>query len=111
MFLNASFGQWAGAQSLASAIASGDSFVFMDGLMMQNDSLITVVLMGLFIAMFMTMIPALVQTLFNVKIPDEYYKSAKNNLNTMWKGIKKGATLNQALYLTWPPFLCMPILI
>lgn len=89
MFLNAVFGHWGGATTLAAAMAQNDSTILMDGLLMQNDSLITVVLMGLFIAMFMTMIPTLVNTLFKVNISDATYKRVKNDLNTVWKNLKK----------------------
>lgn len=97
MFLNAVFGDWAGASALRTAIENNDSLILMDSLMMNNDSLITIVLMGLFIAMFMNMIPALVKTLFsNVEIPEKFYEDAKKDINTLWanaknwyKGIKK----------------------
>ena len=59
--------------------------------MMQNDSLITVILMGIFIAMFMTMIPQLTDMLFKIKISDKYYQTAKKDLDTMWKNLKKWA--------------------
>jgi len=61
----------------------------MDGLMMNNDSFITVVLMGIFIAMFMTMIPQLTSMLFKIKISDKYYETAKNDFTTLWKDLKK----------------------
>jgi hypothetical protein len=61
----------------------------MDGLVFHNDSLITVILMGIFIAMFMTMIPQLTKMLFNIQISDKYYQTAKNDLNTMWGNLKK----------------------
>lgn len=90
MFLNAVFGQWRGADRLATALAENDPTILLDGLMMRNDSIITILLMGIFIAMFMTMIPTLVKTLFSqVKIPEDFYKTTKNNLDTMWKNLKK----------------------
>ncbi len=89
MFLNALFGNWGGASRLKAALDANDSHLLIDGLMMRNDSLITIILMGIFIAMFMTMIPALVKTLFNVQISDKFYQDTKKNLNTMWKNIKK----------------------
>lgn len=90
LFLNAVFGGWQGASALATAIANNDAFVLMDGLLMNNDSLITIVLMGLFIAMFMNMIPPLVKSLFDkVAIPEEFYKSTKDNLNKAWGNLKK----------------------
>lgn len=90
MFLNAVFGKWQGASVLQTALAQNDSRVLMDGLMMRNDSLITIILMGIFIAMFMTMIPALVKTLFaNVNIPTSFYETTKKNINIVWKNLKK----------------------
>ncbi len=90
MFLNAVFGQWQGASRLAAALAQNDSTLLMDGLMMRNDSLITIILMGIFIAMFMTSIPALVKALFaNVSIPTTFYETTKKNINIMWGNLKK----------------------
>ena len=93
MFLNAAFGMWDGAETLQTAIMNPDSTVsakvLMDGLMMNNNSLVTVILMGIFIAMFMTMIPQLTSMLFKIKISDKYYQTAKKDLNTLWNGLKK----------------------
>lgn len=90
MFLNAVFGRWDGADRLATALAQNDATILMDGLMMRNDSIITILLMGIFTAMFMTMIPALVKMLFaNVKIPDATYETTKKNINIMWGNLKK----------------------
>ncbi|MBO7042508.1 MAG: hypothetical protein J6W08_01425 [Alphaproteobacteria bacterium] len=89
MFLNAAFGSWTGADVLQQAIAQNDSEFFMDSLMMQNNSLITVLLMGVFIAMFMTSIPQLTSMLFKVQISDKYYQTAKKDLKIVWNGIKK----------------------
>ncbi len=89
MFLNAVFGNWGGATRLSAALEKNDSMLLMDGLMMRNDSLVTIILMGIFIAMFMNMIPALVKTLFNISISDKYYETTKKNLNIMWGNMKK----------------------
>ena len=90
MFLNSIFGRWNGANRLAAALAQNDSRILMDGLMMRNDSLITIILMGIFIAMFMTMIPALVKTLFaNVTIPTSFYETTKKNIDVVWGNLKK----------------------
>ncbi len=89
MFLNAAFGSWGGANRLQEAITQNDSEIFLQGMLLQNDSLITIILMGIFIAMFMTMIPQLTQMLFNVKISDKYYKTAKNDIEKLWGGAKK----------------------
>lgn len=96
MFLNAAFGNWNGAMTLQEAIMNPDSGVsakiLLDGLVLQNDSIVTVILMGVFIAMFMTMIPQLTSMLFNIQISDKYYQTAKNDLNIMWKNLKKWAS-------------------
>ncbi len=91
MVLNAVFGSWDGAPALQAAIANNDSKVLMDSLMgnIGNKSLITIVLMGIFMAMFMVMIPALIKSLFNVSISDKYYQTAKKDIDTLWKGAKK----------------------
>ena len=89
MFINAAFGSWSGANVLAEAIATNDWEILMQGLVMQNDSLITVILMGIFIAMFMTMIPQLTNMLFKIKISDNYYQNAKKDVQTLWQDLKK----------------------
>jgi ABC-type uncharacterized transport system fused permease/ATPase subunit len=88
MFLHAVFGNWSGAGALNTALIQNDSKFLIDALMMKNDSLITVILMGLFMTMFMTMIPALVKTLFNVQISTEYYEKLENDLKTLWENGK-----------------------
>lgn len=92
MFLNAAFGGWGGANILATAIAQNDSKILMDGLLLQNDSIITAILMGIFIAMFMTMIPQLTNMVFKIKISDKYYETAKKDIDIMWKNLKKWAS-------------------
>ena len=58
--------------------------------MMRNDSIITIIMMGIFIAMFMTMIPTLVKTLFaNVNIPTTFYETTKKNIKITWENLKK----------------------
>ena len=89
MFLNAIFGDWAGAPALATALTNNDSKFLMDALMMRNDSLVTIVLMGIFIAMFMTMIPALAKSLFSVQISTDFYDTTKKNIDIVWKNLKK----------------------
>ena len=89
MFLNAIFGRLGGASRLMTALQSGDSKMLIDGLMMRNDSLVTVLLMGVFVAMFMTAIPALTKTLFNVSISTKYYYNLKKDLQTTWGNLKK----------------------
>ena len=97
LFLNAAFGKWQGASALEQSIIQNDSKILIDGLMMNNDSLITIVMMGVFLAMFMNAIPALSQALFSdVKIPNQLYEDAKKDFNKLtdsikkwWKNIKK----------------------
>ena len=89
MFLNAVFGGWDGANVLANALAQNDSSLLMDGLMMRNDSIVTIILMGAFIAMFMSSIPALIKTLFNVEISEDFYKTTKKNLDSTWANLQK----------------------
>ena len=92
MFLNAAFGSWSGANILQTAITNNDSKILIDGLVFANDSIVTVVLMGIFIAMFMTMIPQLTNMLFNIKISDKYYNTAKEDIKIMWENLKKWAS-------------------
>lgn len=89
MFLHAAFGNWSGADALSTAIAQNDSKFLMDALMFHNDSLVTVVLMGIFITMFMIMIPTLAKTFFNISISTEFYDKTKKNIDIMWESLKK----------------------
>lgn len=88
MFLDAVFGSLGGVSRLVAALQSGDSKMLIDGLMMRNDSLITILIMGVFIAMFMVAIPALTKTLFNVSISTKYYDNLKKDLQTTWGNLK-----------------------
>lgn len=92
MFLNAAFGSWGGANRLQQAITQNDSNIFLQGMIMQNDSIVTIILMGIFIAMFMTMIPQLTSMLFNIQISDKYYQTAKKDINIIWQSLKKWAS-------------------
>ena len=89
IFIDSLFGRWNGGSALMAAISNNDSSIIMDGLMMRNDSLVTIVLMGIFISMFMTMIPALSKTLFQVQISNNFYNTTKNNIDIVWKNLKK----------------------
>ncbi len=92
MFIDAVFGQWQGISAIKAALNASESDaakILMDSLMMKNDSLITTVLMGVFLCMFMTMIPALSKTLFKVQISKEFYDSTKQNAKIAWSGMKK----------------------
>ena len=92
MFLNAAFGSIEGVNILQQAIVNNDSKILMDGLLFHNGSIITVVLMGIFLAMFMTMIPQLTNMLFKIQISDKYYQTAKKDLDIMWENMKKWAS-------------------
>ena len=99
MFLDAIVGNVDGVSRIATAITSGDadgSKILMDGLMLRDDGLITIILLGAFFAMFMTSIPALIKTIFNVGVSDKFYQTAKKDFTTIrslaekwWKTIKK----------------------
>lgn len=89
MFLDAIFGDWEGASTLKTAIEKNDSHFLMDALMLRNDSLVTIILMGVFIAMFMTSIPALAKTLFKIEISTKFWDKAVSNAKTVGGGIKK----------------------
>jgi len=89
MFLNTLFDNAGGVNALQQAIAHNDSKIFMDGLMFRNSSLITTILIGLFLAMFMTSIPQLTEKLFKIKISEEYYNKAKNDVKILWQDLKK----------------------
>lgn len=87
MFLNVAFGMWDAGNVLQQIMTDKDFLV--NGLLMQNNSIIMIILMGVFIAMFMTMIPQLTNMLFNIKISDKYYETAKKDVNIVWKNLKK----------------------
>lgn len=97
IFLNGIFGKFDGANTMLAAFESNDAKIFMDGLLMNNDSLIMIILLGLFIATFTSMITKLVPELFKgVKIPTEYYEAASKNIKTLrdnvlkwYRGLKK----------------------
>lgn len=96
-FLDTIFGQMSGVGTLSSALSGeingvsgrGLSELLIEGLMMRNDSLITILVMGVFIAMFMTSIPALVKSLFKVSVSSEYYNTLKKDVKTVSDNIKK----------------------
>ena len=89
IFIDSIFGRWNGGSALMAAISNNDSTIIMDGLMMRNDSLITIILMGVFIAMFMTSIPALMKTLFNTGISTKYYDTVKKDVQIVWSNLQK----------------------
>ncbi len=91
MVLNAVFGSWDGVNVIQTAIAQNDSKFLIDHLMdtMHNTGLVTIILMGIFMTMFMMMIPALIKTLFNIDRTDKYYETAKKDTKILLDGAKK----------------------
>ena len=99
MFLDAILGDIGGISRIAAAVTAGDSEsskILLDGLMLRDDGLITMILLGAFFAMFMTSIPALIKTIFNVGVSDKFYETAKKDFMTIrglagkwWKTLKK----------------------
>ena len=79
---------WNDGDSLVNAIAENRTDFFMEALTLQNNSFVTILLIGIFLYMFMSMIPALSKSLFNVQISSEYYDTAKKDIKTMWNGAK-----------------------
>jgi hypothetical protein len=90
--LNAAFGSFYGSDVLMTAIEKNDSKFLIDGLMMANNSIVTVILLGIFMAMFMTMIPQLTNMLFKIQISEKYYETAKSDMKIMWENAKKWAS-------------------
>ena len=92
MVLNAAFGSFYGSDNLMMAIEKNDSQFLIDGLMMANNSIVTLILLGIFMAMFMTMIPQLTNMLFKIQISQKYYETAKSDMKIMWENAKKWAS-------------------
>lgn len=89
MFMNAVFGAWGGANRLSVAIDQNDSAILLDGLMMRNDSFITILMMGIFISMFMIMTVSLAKTYLNITISQDFYNTAKKNFDVVRNNLKK----------------------
>ena len=95
-FLDVILGHVGGVSRIATAISENDSDILLQGLLLRDDGLITMILLGAFFMVFMTSIPALIKSLFNVTISDKYYNTAKKDFNTIrgladkwWKTLKK----------------------
>ena len=95
-FLEAIIGKIDGVSRIAQALIQNDSEILMDGLMLRDGGLLSVIMLGAFFAVFMTSIPNLIKTLFDIKISDKFYESAKKDFNTTrsmlgkwWKSLKK----------------------
>ena len=80
---------FAGAESLLQVIQDNNTQAVFDSVMLNDSGFISMLLIGMFIAMFMSAIPALAKTLFNVEISQEYYDKAVNNAKVMWNNSKK----------------------
>ncbi|MDR0967408.1 MAG: hypothetical protein LBL75_01080 [Rickettsiales bacterium] len=90
LFMSAAFGKWQGADALALAFANNDSAILMDALTLNNDSMIAVIMMGIFLALFMNSIPTLAKTLFgDVTIPNGAEKKAKELGKKVWSNTKE----------------------
>ncbi|MDR2268721.1 MAG: hypothetical protein LBD94_00880 [Rickettsiales bacterium] len=91
LFLNGVIGAANGIDGLITALKDNNSDYLMESLMFNNDSLIVVILAGIFIGMFMNAVPVLVKKLFNnVEIPEaEKLQTAISTiLKNTYKGIK-----------------------
>ena len=91
MVLNKVFGTWSGASLLETAIANNDSKMLINGLLENTGqtALVTIILLGIFMAMFMVMIPTLIKSIFNVTISDKYAETAFKDVKTLWSSVKK----------------------
>ncbi|MCQ2574602.1 MAG: hypothetical protein MJ156_00675 [Alphaproteobacteria bacterium] len=88
-FIDGAFSDSGSVSALQTAFETGDSEYLIQGMLMHNDSLITVALVGVFFAMFMHYIPQLVNSLFKMKVSDKYYQTAKKDLKIMFENTKK----------------------
>ena len=88
-FLEVIIGQVSGVSRIAEAISAGDSKILMDGLMLRDDALLSMIMLGAFFAIFMTSIPNLIKTLFNVQISDKFYNKAKSDFSVTRKTLGK----------------------
>jgi hypothetical protein len=92
IFVTSMFGSSESVQTIGRAIEENNAHIFMDGLIMSGDgsgSIVTVILIGVFLAMFMTMIPQLIDELFkNVGIPKEYYNETEKWVKGKYDWVK-----------------------
>jgi len=91
-FIDGAFSDSGSVSALQNAFETGDSDYLIQGLLLHNDSLITIVLVGVFFAMFMHFLPQLVNNLFKVKVSDKYYQTAKKDAEIVWERLKKIGT-------------------
>jgi hypothetical protein len=89
IFLSAAIGEMNGIEALAEAIRTNDSKFMMDALKFNNNSLIGILMIGLFLGMFMNAIPKLVKRLFaNASIPNA--EATMNTIKNWTKNIAGG---------------------
>jgi hypothetical protein len=100
MFLNDVVGVMDGTDALTTALQTGDSRYLMEGLKFNNDSVINILMAGLFIGMFMNAIPNLIKKLFARDLTGDFKKAAewKDNIAKFAENVKKGidAKINSA---------------
>lgn len=89
MLMDVVIGNMNGVNALKEAFQNNDSKFLMDALMMNNDSFILLIMIGLFFTMFMNMIPALMKSLFNVSVSTKFYDDARNDIKAIYEGSKK----------------------
>lgn len=90
MFIDSMFSNFSGLNTLQKAIDNNDVSILMDGLFMNNDSFITIIMLGIFFTMFMTLIPEIIKTLFkNVGISKEFYDKSRQTLKIFYGKAKK----------------------
>ena len=95
-FVNTIIGRFEGIERIQLALELNEPNVLMDGLMMRDDGLISIIIMGIFFMLFMTSIPALAKSLFSIEISDKFYKTMESDigagskfLGKWWDLIKK----------------------
>ena len=90
IFIDSMFSNFTGLDTLQKAIDNNDISILMDGLLMNNDSFITIIFLGIFFAMFMTLIPEIIKMLFkNVAIPKEFYERTREKMKIFAGKAKK----------------------
>ena len=88
-FVDTIVGRFGGIELAQMAIEQNDPTILMDGLMLRNDSLISIIIMGLFFMLFMTSVPALAKSLFSIDISDKFYKTMKSDTGNIGKFLGK----------------------
>jgi hypothetical protein len=92
LFLNDVIGVMDGEDALTTALQTGASMYLMEGLKFNNDSIINILMAGLFIGMFMNAIPNLIKKLFAMDLTGDFKKAAewKDNIAKFAENVKKG---------------------